>query len=372
MKFTCTQQTLSKALNIVSKAVSSRTTIPILKGILIEAKTDGTIRLAASDLDLSIEKIIEADVEKEGSIVVSAKLFGDIIRKLPNSNIIIEVKDGNVVYINSLSSEFNIVGISPEEFPSFGEAEEDSETIIFDKEIFKEMIRKTSFAASIDETKGIITGVLIEVEEESTNMVALDGFRVAIKREDVKNDNKNKVVISAKIINELGKIISDVDDEGNLKLIVGKKKAAAVLPGTKVVMRLLEGEYLRYRDIIPKESKIKITINRADFLNGIERASLLAKEGKNNRVRLKLEDNTLIISSRSEEGNLREEVAIVKEGDDLEIGFNSKYISDVIKSIDDEDIRIEFNSNVNPCIIRPLEGKSYEYLILPLRLTSNF
>lgn len=372
MKFTCTQQILSKALNIVSKAVSSRTTIPILKGILIEAQNDGTVRLAASDLDISIEKIIDAEVEKAGSIVVSAKLFGDIIRKLPSGNIVIEVKDGNAVYINSSSSEFNILGISPEEFPSFGEIEEDSETIIFDKEVFKEMIRKTSFAASIDETKGIIVGVLIEVDEESTNMVALDGFRVAIKREDMKNNGKKNIVIAAKIINELGKIISDIDDEGNLELIVGKKKASAVLPGTKVVMRILDGEYLRYRDIIPKESKIKIKINRSDFLNGIERASLLAKEGKNNRVRLKLEDNKMIISSRSEEGNLREEVSILKDGEDLEIGFNSKYISDVIKSIDDEEIKIEFNSNVNPCIIRPLEGNDYEYLILPLRLTSNF
>lgn len=372
MKFTCTQQTLSKALNIVSKAVSSRTTIPILKGILLEAGANGTVRLAASDLDLSIEKVIEAEVQEEGSIVVSAKLFGDIIRKLPSSNITIETRDENTVYIKSLNSEFNVVGISPDEFPSFGETEDDVESVIFDKESFKEMVRKTSFSASIDESKGVITGVLIELEENSTNMVALDGFRMAIAREEAKNDNKKKIIIAAKIINELSKIISESDDEGNLEIIVGKKKASAVLPGTKVIMRLLEGEFIKYRDIIPKESKIKVVINRADFLSSIERASLLAKEGKNNLIRIKIEDQKIIISSRSEEGNVKEEVDIKKDGDDLEIGFNSKYLSDVIKVIDDEDIVMEFNSNVNPCLVKPLEGNAFEYLILPVRITSSF
>ena len=372
MKFTCSQQVLAKALNTVSKAVSSRTTIPILKGILLEAKDNGTVRLAASDLDLSIEKIIEAEVYEEGSIVVSAKLFGDIIRKLPNSNINIEVRDGNIVYINSLNSEFNVMGISPDEFPTFGETEDDAETVIFDKDSFKEMVRKTAFSASIDEAKGVITGVLIELEEDKTNMVALDGFRMAIAREESKNNEKKKIIIAAKIINELSKIISDSDEEGNLEIVVGKKKAAAILPGTKVVMRLLEGEFIKYRDIIPKESKIKVTVNRAELLNSIERASLLAKEGKNNLVRIKLEDDSLIISSRSEEGTVREEINVKKDGDNLEIGFNSKYLSDVIKVVDDEEILMEFNSNVNPCLVRPVEGAAYEYLILPVRITSNF
>lgn len=371
MKFTCNQQILSKALNTVLKAVSTRTTIPILKGILIEADESGKIRLAASDLDLSIEKITNASVSEAGSVVVLSRLFSDIIRKLPNEDITVESADENRIIIKSSKSEFVVVGLAADEFPSFGNIEEDAEEILLDKEIFREMIGKTAFSASIDESKGIITGVLTEVNEEKIIMVALDGFRMAITRENCKNSANKKFIISAKIMNELGKIIIDAESEDNMKLLIGSKKAMAVFKDTKVIIRLLEGEFIKYNDIIPKEHKIRITVCRTELLDAIERASLLAKEGKNNLVRIKLEDNLLIISSRSEEGNVREECIISKEGDDLEIGFNSKYISDVIKCIDDEEIAMEFNANINPCLVKPLSGDDYEYLILPVRITGS-
>lgn len=370
MKFTCNQQTLSKALNIVSKAVTSRTTIPILKGILLEAK-DGTLKLAASDLDLSIERVIDVNVMEEGSIVVLSKLFGDIIRKLPNEDITIEVTPDNRVNIKTSKSEFVVVGISADEFPSFGEIEENAETISFDKEIFKDMIRKTAFSASIDESKGVITGVLVEMEGEKVNMAALDGFRMAVTRENIGNGENKKIIIAAKIMNELGKIISDTDSEEEMKLVIGNKKAVAVFPGTKVVIRLLEGEFIKYRDIIPKNHKIRIVLNRNDLLQSIERASLLAKEGKNNLIIMKIDQNFMTISSRSEEGNVKEEVMISNDGDNLEIGFNSKYIADVIKCIEDEEIAMEFNANINPCLVKPISGDAYEYLILPVRINSS-
>lgn len=371
MKFTCSQQVLSKALNTVSKAVSTRTTIPILKGILIEADENGKIRLAASDLDLSIEKITDAEVSEAGSVVVQSKLFGDIIRKLPSEDITIEASDDNRVLIKNSRSEFVIVGLAADEFPSFGETEEDAEEILLDKEIFREMIGKTAFSASIDESKGIITGVLTEISGEKMTMVALDGFRMAVTREACKNSADKKFIISAKIMNELSKIIADTESEDDMKLLVGSKKAMALFKDTKVVIRLLEGEFIKYNDIIPKEHKIRITVARNELLDAIERASLLAKEGKNNLVRIKLEEDMLIISSRSEEGNVREECMISKEGDYLEIGFNSKYVSDVIKSIDDEEIAMEFNANINPCLVKPLSGDAYEYLILPVRITGS-
>lgn len=371
MKFTCSQQVLSKALNTVSKAVSTRTTIPILKGILIEADENGKIRLAASDLDLSIEKITDAEVSEAGSVVVQSKLFGDIIRKLPSEDITIEASDDNRVLIKNSRSEFVIVGLAADEFPSFGETEEDAEEISLDKETFREMIGKTAFSASIDESKGIITGVLTEISGEKMTMVALDGFRMAVTREACKNSADKKFIISAKIMNELSKIIADTESEDDMKLLVGSKKAMALFKDTKVVIRLLEGEFIKYNDIIPKEHKIRITVAKNELLDAIERASLLAKEGKNNLVRIKLEENMLIISSRSEEGNVREECMISKEGEDLEIGFNSKYVSDVIKSIDDEEIAMEFNANINPCLVKPLSGDAYEYLILPVRITGS-
>ena len=370
MKFSCNQQILSKALNTVSKAVTSRTTIPILKGILLEVNSENTLTLSASDLDLSIEKRIEVSSEEEGSVVVSARLFSDIIRKLPNEEILIEEQENNTIVIKCLASEFTIVGQPADEFPNIGEINEEKK-LSLEKDILKEMIKKTSFAASIGESKGIIVGVLIEMEEESLNMVALDGFRMAITREEMKNEEKKKIIIAARILNEINKIISENEDSKEIYFILDEKKAVFLLDGTKIVLRLLEGDFIKYNDILPKEYKSKVIVNRNELLNSIERASLLAKEGKNNLIKLSIFRDKIIITSRSEEGNVKEEVFIEKEGTDLDIGFNSKYILDVLKAVNDERIVMEFNTGVSPCLIKPLEGRKFEYLVLPVRISSN-
>lgn len=370
MKFSCNQQTLSKALNTVSKAVTSRTTIPILKGILLEVNQDNTLTLSASDLDLSIEKKVDVIAEEEGSIVVSAKLFSDIIRKLPNEEIQVEEQENNNIMIKCLASEFIIVGQPADEFPNIGEINEENK-ILMEKDILKEMIKKTSFAASIDETKGIIVGVLIEMEEEALNMVALDGFRMAINREEMKNKEKKKIIIAARILNEINKIIIEHEENKDIYFILDEKKAVFLLDETKIVLRLLEGEFIKYNDILPKEYKSRVVVNRNELLNSIERASLLAKEGKNNLIKFSVFRDKIIITSRSEEGNVKEEVFIEKEGADLDIGFNSKYILDVVKVLNDENIVMEFNTSVSPCLIKPVEGRKYEYLVLPVRISNH-
>jgi len=368
MKFSCNQNTLAKALNIVSKAVTARTTIPILKGILLKVDANGILTMSASDLDLSIEKKIQVSDAKEGSIVVLSKLFGDIIRKLPDEKITIEEENGKV-NIKCSNSEFNIIGLAADEFPNINPTEENQETILFNKEILKDMIKKTSFAASIDENKGVITGVLIEMEEESLNMIAIDGFRMAISREMMKNKKKENIIIPAKILNEISRIISESEiDNEDVTLLLSKKKAVFVLEDTKVVLRLLEGEFMNYKRIIPQESACKVVLNKSDFLNSVERASLLAKVGKNNLVKLDIKDSTIEITSKSEEGNVKETVIVTKEGNDLTIGFNSKYLIDVLKVVDDEEITLLFNTNVSPCLVKPIMGNYFEYLILPVRL----
>lgn len=372
MKFTCNQQSLSKALNTVSKAVSTKTTMPILKGILLNATSDGVLTLSASDLDLSIEKKMDVQVESEGSIVVLSKLFSDIIRKLPNEEILIEEKENNTVLIKTASSEFTIVGIEADEFPNIGELEETSGSLLFNKETFKNMIRKTAFAASIDESKGIIVGVLFEITTDSMNMVALDGFRMAVSRESMENNENRNIIIAAKILNEVNKIISETEEDCDINMILSNKKAAILVENTKIVIRLLEGEFIKYRDIIPTANQTKLSINRSLLMESIERASLLAKEGKNNLIKLSIENNLLTITSRSEEGNVKEEIIMEKTGEDLEIGFNSKYVLDVLKAIDDEQVNMEFNTSTTPCLVKPLEGDSFEYLILPVRISSNY
>ena len=364
MKFTCNQQTLTKALNTVSKAVSNRTTLPILKGILLEAKANGKLIMTASDLEISIQKETEAYVEEEGSIVVISKLFGDIIRKLPNEEISIESNEENSVLIKTSSSEFTVVSFPVDEFPKIGEKEEIKDDLIFDKEIFKDMVRKTSFAASIDESKGILVGILTEIGKEKVSMVALDGFRLALANENMTSAEENKFIISAKII------ISDDETDDDIRILMGEKKAVFNIGTTEVILRLMEGEFIKYKEIIPKNNDINVIIGKSILLESIERASLLAKEGKNNLIKMTIKNNLLTITSRSEEGNVKEEIIMEKTGDDLEIGFNSKFIIDVLKAIDDEEISMNFKTGTSPCVVKPVEGNSYEYLILPVRIPS--
>ena len=369
MKFSCSQSTLIKALNIVSKAVTSRTTIPILKGILINVDEEGFITMSASDLDISIENKFEVVDYEPGEIVVQANLFSDIIRKLPSEIIYIEENEGNLI-IRCSSSEFNIIGSPSDEFPKIN-LQEDGEKISFDKEVLKEMIKKTSFAASIDESRGVITGVLLEMKENSLNMVALDGFRMAVSREYLNNGKEQNIIIPARTLNEVQKIISETEtDKEDVELILNDKRAIFIIDNIKVVIRLLDGEYVKYNDILPKENQLRIVLNRMNLMEAIERASLFAKVGKNNLIKLNIQENEMEITSKSEEGNVRENVYISKEGKDLVIGFNSKYLLDSLKAIDDENISMLFNTPISPCLIRPVEGNEYEYLVLPVRITN--
>ena len=362
---------LAKALNIVSKAVTSRTTIPILKGILLEVSENGTLKMSASDLDITIEETLNIEDAVPGSVVVQSKLFGDIIRKLPNADVTVSLEDGNVV-IKCMNSQFSIIGLPADEFPNIKNIDGFKEDIHFNTTILKEMIRKTSFAASVDDSKGVITGILIELLQDGVNMVAIDGYRMAITRENMINIQEKNVIISAKIMNEISKILSEANEEDEtVKIMLNDKRAIFVIGSIKVVLRLLDGEFIRYKDVLPKESKIKVRVNKSDLMESIERASLLSKEGKNNLIKLSVRDTIVTITSKSEEGNVKEEVIINKTGDDLEIGFNAKYILDVLKSIDDEEIMMFFNTSITPCLVEPVEGNAFEYLILPVRITTN-
>ena len=350
MKFTCSQLTLTRALNTVSKAVSNKTTIPVLRGILIQAK-DNKLTLTASDLDISIIREMPAEIEEEGSAVVPSKLFGDIVRKLPNEEIVIEDTAAGSLNMSTSSSDFSVVTMPVDQFPKIGDSIEDKAVVRIEANMFREMIRKTSFAASMEEAKGTLVGILTELTPDTIEMVALDGF-----------------IVAAKIMNELSKITSDEIEAATVRISLGDKSAVVNVGSTEIILRIMEGEFIRYRDIIPKDSQIKVVISRSLLLESIERASLLAKEGKNNLIKFSIRDSMITITSRSEEGNVKEEIGIDKEGDDLDIGFNSKYVIDVLKAIDDEEIMMNFKNSISPCVISPVEGREFEYLVLPVRI----
>ncbi len=366
MKIICSQKNLSNAVNIVQKAVSTKTTLPILKGILLEAK-NGNLKLVGNDLDIGIENHFKTDVIREGSIVISSKIFTDIVRKLPSADIEIEVDDDNNVYIRCENSDFKLVGQPAEEFPDLPYVEEYN-TYSIDQDLLRNMIRQTIFAASQDETRPILTGSLIEIVNNEISMVAIDGYRLALRKAYIDSSVDNKAVIPSKTLSEVNRILGN-ESEGTINISFTDKHILFSLDETKIVSRLLEGEFINYKQIIPRENESKAKVKTKDFLDSIERASLLAKEGKNNLIKLSIKDDIMSISSNVEIGSVKEDVRIELEGNDLDIGFNSKYLIEALKVIDSEEIDMEFTTSVSPCVIRPSDNDNYTYLVLPVRLS---
>ncbi|MFA5526977.1 MAG: DNA polymerase III subunit beta [Peptostreptococcales bacterium] len=367
MKFLCKRTELSKALNTVSKAVTNRTTIPILKGILLEINDDHILNISASDLDLSIQKKIEVESYEKGAVVVSARLFVDIIKKLSSEDITIEVVENNVI-IKSFNSEFSIVGQSKEDFPQMDSMDYE-DTLKIEKEIFKNMIKQTSFSASQDESRGVIVGTLIEINQNYINMVSLDGFRMSVRKEYIDLNIHKNIIIHTRILNEIYKILTD-EEADYIDIYIHPKNMIIKMNDTIIHSRLMEGNFIDYKNILPKAFNCSVKVNKEDMLDSLERASLLAREGKNNLIKMNIGEDKIIITSRSEEGKVQEEVYIEKEGENMDIGFNSKYILDILKNIDDEEIYMKLITSVSPVIISPLEGDSFEYLLLPVRISN--
>jgi len=234
----------------------------------------------------------------------------------------------------------------------------------------KDMIKQTIFAISQDETRPVLTGSLIEIKEGKFTMVSIDGYRLAIKKANIDNLKNNKAVVPGKTLNETLKIISSFEDEEQLNICFTDKHILFSTENVRIVSRLLDGEFINYSQIEPKDFKSKLTSKLDEFLNGIERASLMARESKNNFIKFSIKDDLLVISSNVEIGSAHEEIKIKLDGKDIDIGFNPKYIIDVLKVIDSEEIEMELTTSVSPCIIRPLNDKNYTYIILPVRMAN--
>lgn len=366
MKFKVNQRELSKHINIVQKSISSRTTLQILDGILIEAKNN-KLKLTGTDLELSIETFIDCEILEKGSIVVNSRIFGDIVKKLENDMITITV-DKTTINIKCQNSEFNISGNPGEDYPDLPlVVERDSFNISMD--IFKTVIRKTVFSTTTDETRPTLTGVLVELENGFISFIALDGYRLAFKKLPINSDAETKMIIPGRSLNEINKILDEKEED--LKISVAPSHIIVNLGDTTIYSRLLEGPFFNYKDIIRSEHKTIVRVNRQDFQNSLERASLLAKQEKANLVKLSLIDNKLNIKSNTEVGNVFESIDAETDGEDVNIAFNSRYILEGIKAIDDEEIRLNFMGSLNPCIINGIEEENYTYLVLPVRLAQD-
>ena len=372
MKFIINQQSLSKALSLVTKGISTRTTLPILQGILIEVTDDNVLKLSSSDLAISVQTSVNVLEGKPGKIVVMAKLFNDIIKKLPNAPVSFVIEE-NTVSIRCMNSNFNVVGISPNEFPEIAVDSFDSEEcseVILDKKSFSELIKKTSYAASTDDSKGIITGLKLEIEYDKLNIASIDGYRLAVARKDITSDIESEIVIEAKLMNEISKILSESEDD-TVTLMFSKKCAKFTTGNTVFTSRLLEGNFVDYKQLInQKNPSTTLVVNREDLTTSVERAAIFGVPGKR-YIKLRVNGNEITITSKSEEGNIVETVKANKEGEDITIGANADYLLPALKSIEDTEIKLEMTSPISPILFKPLEGDSFDALVLPVRLANE-
>ena len=369
MKIVCYKDTLRKALNSVIKGVASKTTNPILEGILIQTN-DNQIRLTTYDMELGIEYIIDSDVKQQGSTVVNAIMFSEIIRKLPDSEIYITLNENNLLEIECEGALYKLTTMNPDEFPELPKIEVEN-SIDLEQNMLKNMIKRTIFAVSTEENRQIFTGCLFEVENNKLNVVAVDGFRLALRSIYLPVKVSDfKAVIPGKTLNEINKILSDSFE--NIKIGIAKNQALFEMENCKIVSRTLDGEFLNYKSVIPNTWETRIRVNKNNLQDSFERISLISassiEKEKKYPVKVSVDIGKIIISCTNQTGEAKEEIFISTEGKNIEVGFNPKYFLDALKAIDDEEVFVEFGTSISPCLIKPIENNEYVYMILPIRL----
>ena len=362
MKISIRKSNLLQGINIVSKAVSNKTTHPILSCILVEA-AGGVIKLTANDMEIGIESYVDGTVIEDGKVALEAKLFSDFIRKLPDSDITIESDKDSKTLIKCERLEFNIPGKSGEDFSNLPVVSKDK-FITISQFALREVINQTIFSISDNENNKLMTGELFEVSNNKLSVVSLDGHRISIRYIELKGDNSDiKVVVPGKSLSDISKIMNGgVDDPVNIYFT--DNNILFEFDNTKVVSRLIEGEYFRISHMLSVDYQIKMKINKREFLDSLDRATLLIKDSDKKPIRLSIDDRTLGLKISSLIGSLNEEIDIEKEGNNLVIGFNPKLIIDALRVIDDENVTIYFNNTKSPCVIKD-DAETYIYLILP-------
>ena len=370
MKIVCYKDKLMKALNSVVKGVASKTTMPILEGILIQTN-DNEIKLTTYDLEIGIEYVMECEVIEQGSTVVNAIMFSEIIRKLPDTEINISINSNNLLEIECEGSLYKLATMNPEEFPELPQISIEN-SIEMEQNSLKDMIRKTIFAVSTEENRPIFTGCLFEIKNNKLNVVAVDGFRLAWKSKFLQNKiNDFTAVIPGRTLNEINKII--IDSYDIIKIGVAKNQALFEMENCKVVTRLLDGEFLNYSSVIPENWETRIRVDKNQIQNCFERISLISSSSiekeKKYPVKVNVDIGKVTISCTNQTGDAKEEMYVTTEGKNLEAGFNPKYFLDALRAIDDQEVFIDFGTSISPCIIRPVEeGGDYIYMVLPIRM----
>lgn len=369
MKISCSQSALLNSVNVVSKAVPSKTPMPILECILLKTE-NGVIKLTATNMDLGIENIVSNGmIEEEGYVALDAKLFSDVVRNLPPETVFIESDDRFNTVIRCGKAEYKVIGKSGQDFPKLQVLKLD-DPLEISQLTLKDVITQTSFSASINDANKLMTGVRIEVHANKMKMVALDGHRIAIRIVELKKEYpQNAVVVPAKSLNEINKILSSEPD-AQAMIYFTENQIIIDIENTTMVLRLIDGEYFNYEQMIRTRFETKIVVNRRELMESVNRATLLVKEGEKKPVIVNIMDDHIELMGNSAVGSMKEEIQVLKEGNDMMIGFNPRFLMEALRVISDDEVSMYLLDTKSPVFIKNDE-ETYNYIVLPVNFNNQ-
>ena len=367
MKISCLRTDLVSAVSNVSRAVSGKASIPALEGVLLKA-SGSSLNISGYNLEIGITTDIEASVMQPGEIVLSARLFLDIVRRLPEEVVSIETDDRMVTYIACGKVDYQIVGISSVEYPDLPTFQQ-TDSIQMNAKILREMIRQTVYAVSDNTSKPIYTGSLFEIADGVLHIVAIDGFRMAIRSENVDSESSTSFVVPGKTQLEVLKLLND-DDE-TVSIIVGQRHITFQINSYRVISRLIEGTFLDYKSTIPAGEKTELVINTRMMIDSVERMSLLNSDRIQSPVRCKFNENEIRLSCASAVGRANDVISVPIIGESMEIGFNNRYMLEALKNTDTDEVKMVLNGPVSPIVIKPVKGDNFLSIVVPVRLANE-
>lgn len=364
MNIICNKQLLVEAVSNVSRAVSSKSTLPVLEGVLLRAH-DGKVYLTGYDLELAISTVIGAKVIEEGDIVLTARIFLDMIRRMVSDSVTITVDKKMLTVITGEGTEYTILGIPATEYPELPNVEHVNEVNI-PQEVLKGMIEQTLFAVAVSDLNPVHTGSLFDIDGGEFRLVSVDGYRLALRREKIASEDKLYFVVPGKSLSEIGKLLKD--DESEAKINLSQRHMVMNIGSYNVISRLLEGEFLDYKASITGGGLTTIRINTHALINAIERASLLISDNIKSPLRMKFLEGTIKLHCSTALGKVYDEISCKQEGENVEIGFNSRYMLEALRASGCDEIKMTINGALSPIKLLPPEGESFLFLVLPVRL----
>ena len=369
MKFSCEKAILMDAISVASRAVAQKSSIPALEGLLLQA--DDTLTVSGYNMQTGIRTKISSEISEPGRLVLNARLFGDIVRKMPDDIVTFSTDEKEMVHLSCGDSDFDILGLSASDYPELPEVE-DNCSISIQQRTLRDMIEQTSFAVSTNESRPVHTGALFEVSEQGLTMVAVDGFRLALRREplDRAEGGAFKFVAPGSALNEVEKICEDSDEK--ITIIQGKRHLLFEAGATQLICRRLEGDFLDYKNAIPRNNPIRLTVDTKTMLGSLDRVSVVISEKLKSPVRCVFENGRVLLSAKTGAGEAKDICPLDGDGNGLEIGFNNRYLMDALRYAPADTVKMQLNTGISPCIITPVDDSdNFLYMVLPVRLKAQ-